>query len=196
MSKVITLSRQFPSYHPRKGHSTFFVEKVWNSFHEDVKGVRFYIPYEEDIYDLNQNRDISMATLMEFKDSLVKGRTNKFEPKNHTIRAGKRWKAGDKASLRVWSDTPYKSKQIIIAPDIVIPKVLDVEIYVNGWLGLCINIDGYRYPYGCKEWLPLSQNDGLELLDMKHWFEKSPDFKKTKVFDGQMIFFTDTPTPY
>ena len=28
MSKVITFSRYFPSYHPRKGEPTFFVEKI------------------------------------------------------------------------------------------------------------------------------------------------------------------------
>jgi hypothetical protein len=200
MAKVITLSRYFPSYHPKAGQPTYFVEKVWNGFHEDALGERFYMPFEEDIYDLNSNRNISISTLMEFKDSLVKGRTNKFEPKYHTVRSGKRWKAGDKASLRVWSGVPYDSKQIILAPDIVIPKVLDVEMYysTDGKLpmGLTIEIDGAQYPYGCNEWIPLSQNDGLELLDMKHWFELSPDFKKEKHFSGQMIFVTDVKTPY
>jgi hypothetical protein len=29
MAKVITFSRFFPAYHPRKGEPTYFVEKIW-----------------------------------------------------------------------------------------------------------------------------------------------------------------------
>jgi hypothetical protein len=33
MSRVITFSRVFPSYHPRKGEATFFVESVLKSLY-------------------------------------------------------------------------------------------------------------------------------------------------------------------
>jgi hypothetical protein len=29
--KVITFSRTYPSYHPKAGQPTYFVEKVWSS---------------------------------------------------------------------------------------------------------------------------------------------------------------------
>lgn len=46
--------------------------------------------------------------------------------KEHTIRKGKRWKVGDKFSPRIWSGKPYKSKQIILAPDTEIKQVFDI----------------------------------------------------------------------
>lgn len=42
MAKVITFSRQFPSYHPKAGQPTYFVEKVLRSVCEDMEHIRRY----------------------------------------------------------------------------------------------------------------------------------------------------------
>lgn len=39
MSKVITFSRTFPAYHPRKGEPTYFVEKFWTSINAHIAEV-------------------------------------------------------------------------------------------------------------------------------------------------------------
>ena len=102
MSKVITFSRNFPSYHPKKGAPTYFVEKVLKSIDEK---------HQLNVWNRSDLSFINQWALTECK------------PKHHTIRAGNRWKVGDKFSPRVWSDKPYKSKQITIAPDIEIKQI-------------------------------------------------------------------------
>jgi hypothetical protein len=99
MSKVMTFSRMFPSYHPRKGEPTYFVEKILASLGQSLA----------DEYRLFNPR-LSLDS---------------FEPKHHTIRSGHRFKAGDLFSPRVWSGN---SKQIIIAPDIQVKKVFSFQI--------------------------------------------------------------------
>lgn len=156
MSKVITFSMVFPAYHPKAGQPTFFVEKVLNSFLMGGNSI-----YTED-------------TSIEFIKSLSK---DMFHPKHHTIRAGNRWKVGDKFSPRVWSGKPYNSKQIIIAPDIEIKKVWDVkvekEVYYNENSGVNvitkISING---AHKTANYEPLAKNDGLSLDDLCYWFAK------------------------
>ena len=105
MSKVILFSRVFPKYHPKVGKPTYFVEKITKSLHKqglkpcDIDSNIF----DEDVYHIANS-------------------------KHHTIRNGNRWKAGDKFSPRVWSDKPYKSKQIILSDDIEIKKIYDFVI--------------------------------------------------------------------
>jgi hypothetical protein len=218
MAKVLTVSRQFPAYHPRKGEPTYFVEKVLTALFPKTtyymckcencgwQGMSCCAAGGHAIADTGDYSDAVCPKCYSYK---IEGECEDLDyyqqkdevwPKYHTIRAGKRWNTGDMVSLRAWSGQPYNSKQIIIAPDFALPKVLDVKMYYSekwgGGLTIAIGEYEIEYPYGCKEWLSFSKNDGLELLDMKLWFELSPDFKKTKQFDGQMIFFTDTPTPY
>jgi len=193
MAKVITLSRRFPSYHPKKGQCTYFVEKVLPALGIDIETTHGFIPaYLDELEPLNAHLPAGVAYDFVCKLTNIGDTPLKY----HTIRAGKRWKAGDKASLRVWSDTPYDSKQIILAPDIVIPKVLDVEMYYDDPGKLCIDIGGSTYAYWSEILGVASKNDGLDWKDMIDWFVRSPDFKKTKHFSGQMIFFTDVKTPY
>lgn len=111
MAKVRTFSRVFPSYHPRKGQNTFFVEKI-------LKG----LDSPEDFYfDKLLRLDI-----VDFDDL-------DCLPKFHTIRAGKHFKEGDWFSPRVWIDKPRSSKQIIIAPDLQFKKIWDIWHDENGW---------------------------------------------------------------
>ena len=108
MSKVITFSTTFPTYHPKAGEPTFFVEKIWESIRT------------------KSNIDSPQYHYCKFEFDLM--HWMKYSPKHHTIRAGNRWKAGEKFSPRVWSGKPYNSKQITIAPDIEINKVWNIEI--------------------------------------------------------------------
>jgi hypothetical protein len=151
MSRVITFSRVFPSYHPRAGEPTYFVEKVWNSIAYDLNiyAEQFPIPYKELGIDFSKIKDT--------------------DQKHHTIRAGHRWKVGDKFSPRVWSDKPYRSKQITFAPDIEVKKTFDFGFRAGAfYLGDRIydgEVEGHH------ELLNLiAHNDGLSKEDLLQWF--------------------------
>lgn len=157
MARVIMFSRQFPAYHPKRGEKTYFVEKIWESLNIAPQAPN-PLCYD-DSFDL----------------------ICEFEPKHHTIRAGNRWKAGDYFSPRVWSGKPYRSKQIIIAPDIEIKKVWDFELY---------NKDGSFFingnPVNSIEAVDiLANNDGLDSQDLADWFPKP--------FSGQIISWSTIP---
>lgn len=157
MSKVITFSTKFPSYHPRKGEPTLFVEKIYKSLYL-MKAV------PEELYNV-------------FDFSIMNN--DAISPKHHTIRAGKRWKVSDKFSPRIWSGKPYHSKQIIIAEDIEIKKVWDIEIDING----VIAINGF-YSEIEDDVEVISANDGLDPFDFMWWFNKLP-------FNGQIICWNE-----
>jgi len=171
MSKVITFSRVFPSYHPRAGKETYFVEKVWKSLCPNVPDLmkRPFVDHIEAYNNLTANTPT--AELVEFED---------LTPKHHTIRAGHRWKVGDWFSPRVWSGKPYNSKQITFAPDIQIKKIIDFSILSGA---ICIGewiMDGETE--GHHETVErLAMNDGLSKSDLLQWF------RYPKAFDGQIL---------
>lgn len=100
--------------------------------------------------------------------------------KHHTIRAGHRFKAGDKFSPRVWSGKAYRSKQIIIAPDIEVMKTFDFHIRKNDYF---IN----HSPVNYNQLKVVAANDGLEIDDFECWF----NVKKGEVFAGQIICWNE-----
>lgn len=166
MAKVIIFSRTFPSYHPRKGEPTYFVEKI-------LKGLPHTGMQEPNGIEIDLGMIIEAHT------------------KYHTIRAGHRWKEGDWFSPKVWGDDinpksgrkgPYHSKQIQFAPDIQIKKVWDFEISGN---------DGkffiYQSPFTSKGIFvnEVANNDGLTVDDFKSWF-RYPNH-----FDGQIICWNE-----
>lgn len=153
MAKVIIFSRFFPSYHPRKEESTHFVEKFYNSF--------------SNYWDNIPIPDKLLASLnIEISQS-----------KFHTIRAGNRWKAGDKFSPRVWSGKPYQSKQIIIAADTEVKKIFRFEVKKGSYFlnGKKINM---------RQLYRIAINDGFNNSDdLKLWFQKP--------FKGQIICWNE-----
>jgi len=176
MSKVLTFARRYPANHPRKGEPTFFVEQLWNSLSLKI-GQSLLL----DLEDINFDYAILKDCLLNTVDPTIKA------AKNHTIRVGHRWKVGDKFSPRVWSDKPYKSKQIIIAPDVEITNVHDFRIEVDGNY-IAVMIDGHAFYEENSEFVTqvlaletLAKNDGLSLEDFKSWF------KWGKPFGGQII---------
>lgn len=170
MSRVITFSRQFPSYHPRAGEPTYFVDKIWNSFRDEYMALPFdeYIAFVEDYQKIRMDEE---QTYSDFD-------SKKF----HTIRAGHRWKVGDWFSPRVWSGKPYNSKMIQFAPDIEVKKVWNFKIENDQfWLGTDVLYSVYQYA-------DIAKNDGLEAQAFWDWF------RFPKPFDGQIICWSDSIT--
>lgn len=157
MSRVITFSRFFPEKHPRKGEATNFVEKIWESIYLDNVG-----SYE---YEVVKSKF----------DIIAHG---KYEPKHHTIRAGNRWKVGQKFSPRVWSGKPYASKQIQFAPDIEIKKIWTFETK-----GELFFVDRKQFDVTSSD---LPMNDGLSTDDFLNWFDCHPKKKGTE-FSGSIL---------
>lgn len=160
MARVLIFSQQFPAYHPRAGQPTNFVKKIWEGI---------YLKHTE----WDQFHGIA-AMFGLFQHGM-------YTPKHHTIRAGHRFKPGDWFSPRVWSGKPYRSKQIIIAPDLQVKKTWDFEFFnqkaiINGafW-------GEFKYPcYFDPKFNLLAQNDGLTDDDFQAWFNYKP-------FSGQII---------
>lgn len=159
MSKVITFSRVFPAYHPKAGQPTFFVEKLWESIGLPTKDFAFNMP------DAYQN--------------FLRADSADVWAKHHIILAGNHWEVGDKFSPIVRSGKPYRSKQIIIAPDIEIKKVWKFEvrdgayIYIDDKLVQSWNHD------------EIAKNDGLSEDDLKAWFNWP------KPFTGQILCWNE-----
>lgn len=189
MAKVITLSQTFPSYHPKAGQRTYFVEQVLNALgiEWDEEG------YLIGLYRLNKhNSKLSVDDIKKFfysLGSLEEGETIDFNEKLHTIRAKtvkksgevvSRWKVGDKASLRVWSGKPYNSPQIIIAPDVELVQVWNLEVKNQNFL-LSDRANGRIFSPYSQTLNKVASNDGLESQDFLDWF------KYPKPFEGQIL---------
>jgi hypothetical protein len=170
MSKVITFSRTFPAYHPKAGQPTYFVEKLWNSVFPSDIPQQYRQPFES----------------ANFKDSILWSCRTRGT-KHHTIRGGNRFKVGDKFSPRVWSGVPYRSKQIVIAPDIEVVKTWDFFLDIDNDVRV-----NNQWMDGWDEVIDIARNDGLELGDFYRWFDRSPEYQKTKCFEGQIICWSNT----
>jgi hypothetical protein len=175
--KVLTFSRQFPAGHPKAGQPTEFVEKILlGLLHSEEITTGRCIELARSVFD----KDHPLCSYNAIRGYVCS------PLKFHTIRSGSRWKAGEMASLRVWSDKPYRSKQIEFA-QVEIVKVWEIEItIVNGAIGIKINgvsVKGLAGP-------GIAKNDGLEWIDFVNWFNIHPK-KKHQVFTGQIISWSD-----
>jgi hypothetical protein len=168
MSKVITFSRVFPGYHPRAGEQTYFVEKIWKSFYNKGTGLPL---------DFHSYVDAYIETGLIEHSSFESHVTlyDRINPKHHTIRAGHRFKAGDWFSPRVWSGTPYRSKQIQFAPDIQVKKTWDFYR------------DSYQWDAPAAIEI-MAKNDGLSIVDFIDWFQLA----KGNQFVGQIICWNES----
>lgn len=161
--RILTFARHYPAYHPRKGESTHFVEKIWKS-----------------MYSNNQCSD-ELSTYINRYTKQMKcdlANYNDLHRKLHTIRANHNWKAGDMFSPRVWSGKPYASKQIEFAPAMEVKRVYDFGIQNRQWL-----FEGIEIPPDLLQ--TIATNDGLILPDFISWF------KWPKVFSGQVIIWDE-----
>lgn len=169
--KQILFSRNFPATHKRKGEPTHFVEKILISL--------LYI----DQISMSKAVEIGRELDLPGFKSMNEFRKVDYDPKNHTIRADKRWKAGEFFAPKVWSGKPYRSKCIQFAPPIEIKKVWDIVIKKEGH----VYINGKQVlDWDLME--ELATNDGLTRKDMGYWFH--PSVQK-KDFEGQIICWNE-----
>lgn len=166
MSRVITFSTKFPSYHFKKGEPTNFVRSVW-----------------EGLDLLHMMPLLDEGKLEEHIASFYNKRG--YSPKYHTIRFGHNRKVGGWFSPRIWSGNPYRSKQISIAPDLEIKYCPSIEIYKTSE----IIIAGKFYScFGTSKSNELALNDGLTEEEMKAWFK----YPKNEVKDAQIICWNES----
>lgn len=164
MSKVIMFSQTYPSYHPRAGEETFFIEKITKGF------LLLGIPTLE--FDELRYWDYGMY--------------EECDPKYHTIRAGYHFKVGDLFSPRVWSGRPYNSQQITIAPDIQIKKVWDIEIDTADIWAIGLPDTQIKYLDDDLQ-ARIALNDGLSEQDLYFWFKMAK-----KPWTGQIICWNES----
>lgn len=182
MSKTITFSRTFPTYHPKEGQPTYFVEAILNQINADRHDFSWRNNnYIQVLYKLNEEKiktgKLTHAQILYFYKTLDKSIAHS---KLHTIRSGHRWKVCDKFSPRVWSGKPYASKQVIIAPDMEVKKVWNFEIEDR-----IMYVD--KMPLTIVEYRELvARNDGLSYQDFKDWF------RFPKPFSGQIICWNES----
>ncbi len=190
MARVITFSRYFPAYHPKAGKPTYFVEQIYNSFNVEALGQEFIAPFDDEIRQLN--RHLPYAIVDEFMKSL-RSRVDFMDKKYHTARSGHRWKVGDKFSPRVWSGKPYNSKQIILAPDIEVKSVFDLQLqYISRPFVTYKNDRGFEesYPEGTR--ILMAKNDGFtDDKDFDCWLLGGKPMCN-EVFEGQIICWNET----
>lgn len=168
MAKVITFSRYYSKGSLYQGKPTYFVEKLVKS----VTQLGYELPYFK-------------SFPLSFLESLS---GEYFDPKHHTIRKGKRWKAGDYMSPRVWGNDinpksgksgPYHSKQITICNDILITNVYDISISNTG-LFFELTINGKLVNEQDDLFKLIAINDGLTVEQFKYLFNQTK-------FEGQII---------
>lgn len=183
MAKVIPVARHFLGKHPRKGEPTYFVEQILNALDIDYRKSQFFF----DLIKLNKhNEKIRDYMLFEFCTSLNHECTDK---KLHTVRNGHRWQKRELASLRIWSEDPYNSPQIIFAPDQKLEEVYDLSITKHSSV-FSIQADNKLFTQlSLDQEKKLAKNDGLSHEDMKRWF--IPNFATFEGMNGQILCWKD-----
>jgi len=173
MPKIITFSRVFPAYHPRKGEDTHFIEAILTQIGIDYTSDKYFV------WLVENNPKISAKFLDDFFLSL----SHDIAPKSHTIRAHKRpLKVGDSINPHCWAGRPYNKTtegfwQVKFAPDIEIVKTWDVKVEKDNYrnengsttIVTKITINGC---HKTENYEPLAANDGLNLDDLCNWFVK------------------------
>lgn len=174
--KVLTFSRTFPAHHPKAGQPTWFVEKVWKSLWDSSTGLTNPLVGFVEQYDAV------------FPCEYKRGENiHQHAPKHHTIRARQDVKVGDKFSCRVWSNAPYRSKQVEFA-QVEVKKTWDFVIdlrchnsvtHINGILATL------------EELKAVAANDGLSYKDFMDWFAKPFPINEAGIFRGQIICWNE-----
>lgn len=181
MAKIVTFSRVFPAYHPRKGEETHFVEAILTQLGID------YTDHSYLGWLIKNNQGISELFLDQFQKSL----SENIDPKSHTIRNHKRpVKVGDFINPHCWAGKPYNKTsegywQIKFAPDIEVKKVWNITIMqgIAYRSFSTISINGLE----ATNWETLAKNDGLNSIDFVDWF-------KDNIFSGKIICWNDSIT--
>lgn len=149
---VLTVSRNFPAIHARRGDKTFFVEQILNTIQPDWK-------HDDEVI---KKHGLNVA-IMNKKQHTIRGNSEMWDWRMMELQSGKA-----KLSLRYWSGMPYKSPQIEFA---TINKDSGIGIQF-----LSFEKSMFNYPYivGQQRHLlidEMAKNDGLSPLDFRRWFE-------------------------
>lgn len=179
MSKVITFSRTFPSYHPKKGKPTYFVEQILQHL-----GVNYLSDnYIQKLCGLNTVNMAKGKLSFEDIESFALSLQKKEDEKLHTIRGGNRFNPKDTFSPRCWFGKPYNSPQIIFWEDIEVKQTYKLECDING----VFSVNGKYEDVTSSIWngTTIAQNDGLDSDDFLNWFPVG------KELDGQIICWND-----
>lgn len=178
--KVITFSRIFPKGHPKEGQPTHFVEKIWKSLWDEYRGSN------SPLYPYWQRYD----AIFPFKGDVLEN-IHQHQPKHHTIRAGSRLKTSDMVSLRVWSDKPYRSKQVEFA-QVEVKNVWPFGLHQvgNEILWKLPGVGSGAMNSLSKGLEIIATNDGLSVDDFISWFAIYHK-KSGERFEGQIISWSD-----
>lgn len=169
-------SRQFATDHPRAGEPTYFVEKlIFNFLEGNLPG------YGTE--HIKRLRDLGYLKVSKMLDG----------SKGHTIRAGHRFKKGDKFSPRIWSGKPYRSGQIILGPDVEVVNTWDFKV---DQCGVCSLNNRYLFDYDTSDMedgmeITIAKNDGLNHRDFLEWIIM-PYYRAGKSLDAQIICWDPT----
>lgn len=141
---VLTVSRYFPSKHPKKGKETRFINKILMAL------------------SLIENNNLC-------KIHTIRSNYELWEKRIKEVQEGKAI-----LSLRYWSGKPYKSKQVEFAcldkdSGIGIGKLILPGENITGWLRN--NDVALRGTNGGLMLSLIAQNDGLSLEDFKAWLK-------------------------
>lgn len=143
--------------HPRSGEPTYFIEKAFNS-----------IGYQNLQYLRKMNPDTKQHLLQSFCYLFNEDITEK---KHHTIRMGRHFKPIDELTLAVWSDKPYRSKQIKLWTGPI--RAVDIEIRVGDpWDEEYEPLTFWKHNDDLEpiDFNTLATNDGLSPKDFHDWF--------------------------
>ena len=141
---VLTLSRTFPAYHPRKGEDTYFHAKTTIVLNNGNNSL-----YLEDFSTGDG----------EYKIHTIRSNFPLWEKRIKEVQNGRAM-----LSLRQWEDKPYRSKQRIICN-----LTKDNSIGIQR---LVFKQERYTYVNDKHvDLMRLANNDGLSLYDFSKWFK-------------------------
>lgn len=159
---VLTVSRYFPSTHPRKGEETHFEGKICRVLEDYLqeKHGRHAILSIKDKYSIQGWWELS------FKIHTIRSNYNLWEKRIKEVQQGKAI-----LSLRYWSGKPYNSKQVEFA---CLDKDSGIGIQKLGFEDNELDNPVIFAPFD-DDFLGnielVAKNDGLGLVDFKTWFK-------------------------
>ena len=155
MSKQLAFRLYFPTYHPKAGQQTYFVEKLFRGFPDYVES-----PFVTSDRLVPKHQYPGIGSVIDIWE------LERVKPKFQKIAPGLKWSVGDKFTPYVYLGVPYMSGRILLGPDVEVVKVWDFnwDPYRN-----VLQING-KDQYNMSTLLRLAENEGLELRDFLDWY--------------------------
>ncbi len=171
----LAFSQQWPD-----GTPTYFIEKIW----QGLEAAQL-VPWNE---WHNYLDDYNAKFGREWDGTLVPMDFDDFGPKLHTIRAGNRWKAGDKIHFIVNNRSKDRFQ---FAPVLEVKSVQDIHMHFYDETSATIFVADKI----AKRWEEQAINDGFESWEafVKFFYHSTKILPglMSKIFIGQIIHWTD-----